>query len=504
MKYMIKSVVYVLTGMVLGIAAIVALEGCSSKRSKPATPVSVPNSWKLNEGLKWYSNKYVLRRKGINARAAVTEVKEDWIVIESMGRTLSVVPKHSLFRAMVRKPTGVVSDYNPREATACDNTPPGYSCSPDFVHYLQAVPNDEWYEGYLWGLKQGGASINAQAGWDIRTDATSNTVVVIDTGLDHNHPDLIGNVDMSNAFNGLNGQQGQAPDDHGHGTHVAGTIGAVGNNQIGITGVAYRADLVPCKIFDGSGSTTTGAIVACIDHAADLRLRGKNVRLTNNSWGGGGFSQPIYDAIERNRDLGILFVAAAGNYSTDNDSEPFYPANYNLENIISVGAIDSGGIPGSFSNWGRNTVDIFAPGVQILSTYPGINGCDNQTNPCYVSWDGTSMATPHVAGALALYFAEFPTATATEAFQSLMSTVDKKSSLLDRCVSQGVLKLDGLLASGPSPVPTSTPEPTPTAVPTIEPTQTPVPVPTVTPTPFATATPGGFFKCKDCSWLPNP
>jgi subtilisin family serine protease len=181
-------------------------------------------------------------------------------------------------------------------------------------------------------------------------------------------------------------------DGHGHGTHCSGTIGALHNNQVGVAGVMAEVTIVPVKFLDDSGSGTLENAIKAIDYATEL-----NVDLMSNSWGGGGYSQALFDAIKRASDKGIIFTAAAGNSSSNNDTSPSYPASYNVPNIVSVAALTAQNDLASFSSFGRNSVHIAAPGQNILSTVAG-GGYDVMS--------GTSMATPHVSGVLGLLLAK--------------------------------------------------------------------------------------------------
>jgi hypothetical protein len=188
-------------------------------------------------------------------------------------------------------------------------------------------------------------------------------------------------------------------DDHGHGTHVAGTIGAVGNDGLGVTGVSQSVSLAACKFLDGGGWGFTSGAIACLDWVASLRDRGVRVVATNNSWGGGGYSQALVDAIAAQEARGVLFVAAAGNDDADNDRFPHYPSSYDEPNVIAVAATTADDGRAWFSNIGRGSVDVGAPGLDILSTLPGGE---------YGLKSGTSMATPHVTGLAALLAAADP------------------------------------------------------------------------------------------------
>ena len=233
-------------------------------------------------------------------------------------------------------------------------------------------------------------------------------------------------------------------DDNYHGTHVAGTIGAIGNNSVGVTGVAWEVSLMGLKFLSGSGSGTTANAVQSVNYATMMRQRGdERVRITNNSWGGGGYSQSLKDAIDAGGRADILFVAAAGNDSIDADGMPQYPANYQSPSIIAVAATDRNDNLASFSNYGDGSVHLAAPGVSILSTVPG----------GYTSYSGTSMAAPHVAGAAALALAANPGLRLAELKQTLLATVEPVPALAGRTITGGRLNVLQLLSGVADPLP---------------------------------------------------
>lgn len=249
---------------------------------------------------------------------------------------------------------------------------------PNYYRHIRATPNDTNYSS-LWGLPK----INAPGGWDVSTDCSSAVVAVIDTGVDYTHPDLAANIWTNTdeiATNGIDDDANGKIDDtrgwdfvyddnnpmdgNGHGTHVAGIIGAAGNNARGVTGVCWNAKIMILRTFDASGTATVADTIEAMDYA-----RQNGAKVINASYSAPQFSQAEYDAIALLNSAGILFIAAAGNETTDNDQTPSYPANYDLPNIIAVAATDSSDRLASYSNFGRSTVDVAAPGSSVYSTY---------------------------------------------------------------------------------------------------------------------------------------
>ena len=329
---------------------------------------------------------------------------------------------------------------------------------PNYRRSIALMPNDP-RTSQLWGLHNTGqtggtadADIDAPEAWDITTGSAAIVVGVIDTGVDYTHPDLVANMwhnpgeipgnfidDDGNGYvddvYGIDPANGDSNpfDDAGHGTHVSGTIGGVGNNGVGVVGVNWNVKIMALKFLDASGSGWTNDAIECLNYAVMMKnTYGVNIKLTSNSWGGGGVSQALEDAIAASGNAGMLFMAAAGNNGTDNDSIPQYPSNIDLANIVAVAATDHNDNLASFSCYGATTVDLGAPGVGIRSTTPGNT---------YSLYDGTSMATPHVSGAAALLWADNPTLTSQEVKEILLSNVDLIPALNGKSVTGGRLNV---------------------------------------------------------------
>ncbi len=308
--------------------------------------------------------------------------------------------------------------------------------------------------------------IDAPEAWDITTGSTNIVVAVIDSGIDYRHPDLAANMWVNRAeLNGIHGvddddngyvddiygydfcnSDPDPIDDHCHGTHVAGTIGAVGNNGIGVAGVCWNVRIMALKFLAESGSGTDSDAIECIDYA----IR-NGARIMNNSWGGGGFSQAVMDTISVANDAGVLFVAAAGNSAGDNDQYPEYPSGYDVPNVIAVAATGSDDELASFSCYGATSVDLAAPGMDILSTLPtymtyAMLRSGYLTN--YGVSSGTSMATPHVSGALALLESYYPSLTAAQAKSRLLARVDPVPALGGKVLFCGRLNAFNPVDSG--------------------------------------------------------
>jgi subtilisin family serine protease len=307
---------------------------------------------------------------------------------------------------------------------------------PDYVVRAFATPNDPEFSR-LWGMTM----IQAPQAWDLAT-GTDVLIGVIDTGVDYAHPDLAANlwvnaaeqsgvagvdddgngyVDDVHGYDFAN-DDGNPMDDHSHGTHVAGTIAAVGNNGVSVVGVNWTARIMALKFIGSSGFGATSHAIRAVEYATRM-----GARLTNNSWGGAGFSQALYDAIRAARDAGRLFVASAGN---DGTSQASYPALYDLDNVVSVAATDTNDVLANFSQYNSESVDLGAPGTGVVSTVPGTGtGAKN----------GTSMASPHVAGVAALVWSAHPALSFEDVKGIVLGSVDANASLAGKTVTGGRL-----------------------------------------------------------------
>jgi subtilisin family serine protease len=332
---------------------------------------------------------------------------------------------------------------------------------PDYVVKADAAvtPNDLFMSS-LWGLTK----IDAPSAWGVSTGAASVVVADIDTGVDYAHPDLAANMwrnpgeiagngidDDGNGYvddvYGIDAAYGSSDpwDPDGHGTHTAGTMAAVGNNGIGVAGVCWSASIMALEFMDNSGVGNVSDAITCINYMTWEKVHyGVNVVAANCSWGGGNYSQTLHDAIAAAGDAGIVFVCAAGNEDSNNDALPSYPASYDCSNIISVAATDSDDSLASFSNWGSSSVDLAAPGVGILSTFP-----TDIDSFGYRYDDGTSMATPFVTGAVALRAAAYPNESMAERIAAILGSVDTVGSLAGKVSSGGRLNLARALAPSP-------------------------------------------------------
>jgi len=343
-----------------------------------------------------------------------------------------------------------------------------YAEADGIVHAHLTEPNDPRYlDGTLWGLHNTGQDegtadkdIDAPEGWDIRHSAENVIVAVIDTGILYTHEDLAGNMwTNTSELNGLPGvdddangyiddiyginsitEGGDPIDDNRHGTHCAGTIGGSGDNATGVTGVAWEVQLMACKFLGAGGSGSSSDAAECVIYAV-----ANGASVLSNSWGGGSFNATLEAAIEQAQMADVIFVAAAGNNGQNIDPAPYYPVAYPQSNIVGVASYNREGFRSSFSNYGPATIEVAAPGSNIFSsTYSG----DPTDIDAYEPLSGTSMATPHVSGIIALMRAQFP----SESYQSLINRLldSADTTIMGSSVISGGANLPAALTGSPS------------------------------------------------------
>jgi len=316
--------------------------------------------------------------------AGVSRVADTALLLSGAPFRLEVVRGLGMAGQILVETPGVASDL----VEAWFGTHPSLATfGSDRILTLDAMPDDPDLAD-LWGMHNTGqtngtpdADVDAPEAWNIATGSSDIVVGIIDTGVDYTHPDLAANIwtnDGEVAGNGLdddgNGfvddvhgydfvnDDGDPMDDNRHGTHVAGTIAAVGDNGVGVAGLNWSSSIMALKFLNSGGWGFTSDAVRALNYATMMRTDyGVNVRLTSNSWGGGVYVQALYDAIAASGEAGMLFIAAAGNRSSDNDAQPFYPSAYDLDNVIAVAATDHNDDLAAFSCYGATTVDLAAP-----------------------------------------------------------------------------------------------------------------------------------------------
>ena len=334
------------------------------------------------------------------------------------------------------------------------------SVEPNFA-YKPFRSNDSYYDK-LWAIENNAQEINGDKGtkdadmditeaWSKEKGSSDVVVAVLDTGVDYTHVDLSDNMYsklVKHGYDFAGDNDGNNDDDpmpdtpydekgHYHGTHVAGIIGAVGDNSEGVSGVNQNVQILALKVFRPNGYGYSNDILEALDYVAKRVDAGDNIVAINASYGGGGSQDDATNrAIKKLGEKGVVFCAAAGNDSKNIDNSPVYPASYNAKNIIAVAATDQNDKLANFSNYGKKSVDVAAPGVNILSTYP-----DNQ----YAYMQGTSMATPYVTGMVALIKANNPDINVDKMVDLLKESVDKKSDLTNKVVSNGRVNVNNAL-----------------------------------------------------------
>ncbi|HEY8269825.1 MAG TPA: S8 family peptidase [Pseudobdellovibrionaceae bacterium] len=357
-----------------------------------------------------------------------------------------------------------------------------YTDNPDFISAPQQTPGADPLFNNQWGMKD----IDVADAWKVNIGSPEMIVAVIDTGVDYTHEDLVPNLWINTkeiANNGIDDDNNGYVDDTGgwdfssddnkpydlaveqlqlltggnpgHGTHCAGNVAARSDNGVGIAGVAPNVRIMALRFISDKGAGTTAGAIKAIKYAVD-----NGAKILSNSWGSEGEdpaegteNQALRDAVQYAQDKGVLFIAAAGNghkgvgYDNDTDPKPSYPATYTHENIISVAAIDVNDNFGAFSNWGLKTVHIAAPGVNVFSTTVGSEYSDVVLDKYgfHATWDGTSMATPHVAGAAALYWSAHPEKTWREVKAAILGSAKKIPAATGKLVSEGKLDVNALM-----------------------------------------------------------
>lgn len=336
----------------------------------------------------------------------------------STGEILPPLPQEELELLVVRIPAGL----SVAEALEIYRLDPRVEyAEPNYYRRISRIPNDAFYD-QLWGMPK----IKAPEAWEVNTDCSSVLVAVIDTGADYAHPDLAGNIDIGLGWNFITGD-GNPIDRDGHGTHVTGTLAAVGDNAIGVTGVCWSARVMVLKAFNDFGVGRVSDIVDAMNYA---RLNG--ARIVNASYTGTSFSLAERDAIDLLNAAGILLVASAGNGSEDNDRVPSYPASYPIGNTIAVAATRQDDTLAGYSNYGAASVQVAAPGSLILSAYP------LDLDPAgYRNKFGTSMAAAHVSGLAALIWAQRPDLTFSQARARILDGVDRLAGLAGKVFTAG-------------------------------------------------------------------
>ena len=377
---------------------------------------------------------------------ATASLAQENAVIHSTGGSLSLVYPDGLTLIQLGNEAEVASAIKQLEA----NSLVVYAQADQEIHDAAAVyPNDPGFP-YEWGLNNANnIDIDAPEAWGITTGSPSTIVAVLDSGLDLSNPDFANRIwtnptndaaaGYPNDTHGWNfvSNTNNVNDDNGHGTFVTSEIAAAGNNLTGVAGVAWNVQIMPVKFLDANGDGTTDTAVSAIDFAVD-----HGAKVINASWGGIDYTQPLYDAIAYANAHNVVFVTAAGNDGTDNDVVPSYPASLHLPNELSVAAVDSNGQLPSFSNYGPNTVDLAAPGVNILGDYPTALAASGLQ-----VLSGTSMSTAYVTGVIALLEGLHPNYTATQIVQRIDSTTKALPSLAGKTITGGMVDAYQALAT---------------------------------------------------------
>ena len=387
-------------------------------------------------------------------------VSNNYKIQKSFKKYSLILPNNSIKKYNFK--SNGYTTYNEKDDTCLKLKELGaVECSPNYMFKISSfIPNDQYYSNQ-WAL--GNKGINVSDAWS-KTKGNKNIVVaVVDTGVDYNHPDLKDNLwvnpneipengiddDNNGIIDDVYGANfvddtGDPYDDNGHGTHVAGIIGAKGNNQIGVAGVNLSTSIISLKFLDANGRGSLYNAIKAYEYLDTLKNKGVNIKVVNNSWGGGSFTQSLFDAMKNIADKGVVLTCAAGNESADNDATDTYPANFDINNLISVSSTDESENLSSFSNFGANSVNISAPGSHILSTYP---------NKAYVSMSGTSMATPYVTGAIALALGYDTNLSASDVINRLYLTGRETGTLMGTSITERIIDATRLIDNLVTPLP---------------------------------------------------
>jgi subtilisin family serine protease len=402
-----------MTAAALAIVPVAASPSTAASRPAPSAAVRAASSELL---VRFRAGTPATRSAAANRAAGGATVKT-LSVVDGLQLVRVTGPRDRAVARYQANPDVVYA--TPNQVWSIDDADSGAS--------VDATPNDPSFLSQ-WALENTGqtggvtdADIDAATSWNATRGSRSVVVGLVDTGVQLDHPDLQANIwsntaecsgtpgvdDDSNGYvddcHGIDTINGDSDpsDDFGHGVHTAGTIGAVGNNGVGVTGVNWKVSILPCKSHDADGLATAASVIECLQYVHAIKQRGENIVATSNSYGGCteacGFDPALRDAIAAQLDDGTLFVASAGNDNANNDTAPQFPASYYLPNVLSVEATTDHDARASFSNYGLRSVHIGAPGQSVLSTY--LHGS-------YASLSGTSMAAPHVAGLAALLKAQ--------------------------------------------------------------------------------------------------
>ncbi len=400
---------------------------------------------------------YVCHQALVKFSRQVSEVEIRQRLLEINAKILNFFPQSRLYHLQLSKTADTLT-----QITELRSQKGILLAEPNDRIYAQILPDDPDFS-MLWGLQNlgqtlglSGTDIAIETVWDNFTDGSDVIVAVIDSGVDYEHPDLSDNIWTSpgeipnNAMD--DDGNGYVDDVHGydfvdddgdpmdggeHGTHVAGILGAVGNNGIGISGVIWSAKIMPVRFLNSANSGTVSNAILAIEYAVT-----NGAKILNNSWGGGPYNKALLNAILAADAQGVLFFAAAGNQGVNTDQTPFYPASINAPNLLSVASIDDKNTLSTFSNYGKLTVDLAAPGTAIFSTKP---------NDTYGYISGTSMATPHASGVAALLWSQFPQLNHRQIRNLLLQGVEPEDYLADITVMGGRLNAELALAVATDP-----------------------------------------------------